>query len=65
VHLSTKQGAGLGLSIVQSVVRAHHGRVEVHSEPGIGTTFIVSLPACDPSELVRPTHEGSPEEVSM
>ncbi|WLW50340.1 sensor histidine kinase [Streptomyces sp. YU58] len=37
-------GAGLGLSIVRSLVSAHQGRVEVCSAPGEGTTFRVLLP---------------------
>ncbi|WP_255949854.1 sensor histidine kinase [Streptomyces odontomachi] len=37
-------GAGLGLSIVRSLVAAHHGRVEVRTAPGEGTTFRVLLP---------------------
>lgn len=38
-------GHGLGLSIVDSVVRAHGGHVEVDSTPGAGTTVRVYLPA--------------------
>jgi signal transduction histidine kinase len=38
-------GCGLGLSIVQSIVEAHHGRVTVESQPGRGSTFSISLPA--------------------
>jgi two-component system sensor histidine kinase FlrB len=38
------EGTGLGLAIMRSVVDAHGGEVEVQSEPGRGTTFIVRLP---------------------
>lgn len=36
-------GTGLGLSISEAIVHAHHGRIEVSSEPG-RTTFTVRLP---------------------
>jgi signal transduction histidine kinase len=38
-------GCGLGLSIVDFIVRAHGGEVGVRSRPGEGSTFTVSLPA--------------------
>jgi signal transduction histidine kinase len=41
-------GAGLGLSIVQSICTAHQGRVEASSAPGQGTRFRVELPLVSP-----------------
>jgi len=42
---ATDQGSGLGLSMVHLIARQHGGFVEVESEPGVGTTFSVYLPA--------------------
>jgi signal transduction histidine kinase len=38
------KGSGLGLSIVQHIVEAHHGRVTVESRVGEGSTFSIHLP---------------------
>ncbi len=38
------QGTGLGLSIVKDCVERHHGHIDVTSEVGMGTTFVVELP---------------------
>ncbi|SEK46846.1 PAS domain S-box-containing protein [Stigmatella aurantiaca] len=37
-------GFGLGLWIVRQVVEAHGGRIEMHSQPGEGSAFVVSIP---------------------
>jgi signal transduction histidine kinase len=40
----SQKGLGLGLSIVNAIVGAHRGYVQVSSEPGAGSVFTVSLP---------------------
>jgi two-component system NtrC family sensor kinase len=43
------QGTGLGLSISYGIVRNHGGEIQVQSEPGKGTEFIVTLPIEGPA----------------
>jgi signal transduction histidine kinase len=38
------KGSGLGLTLVQHIVGAHGGKVQVSSEPGAGSTFTIELP---------------------
>ncbi|MEI7612459.1 MAG: ATP-binding protein [Betaproteobacteria bacterium] len=49
------KGTGLGLSLAYGIVKRHHGRMEVRSELGKGTTFRVTLPR------VRIMAEATPE----
>ena len=41
------EGLGIGLSLVQEIVKLHNGDIRVESEPGVGTTFTVTLEASD------------------
>ncbi len=44
-YFSTRDGGtGLGLPTVRRIVRAHHGTIDVQSEPGRGTRFTVHIP---------------------
>ncbi|MGB3211802.1 MAG: ATP-binding protein [Desulforhopalus sp.] len=49
-YFTTKEfgkGTGMGLAMVHGIVKSHDGSIEVHSTPGEGATFIVSLPQAE------------------
>ena len=48
------KGTGLGLSLCYGIVSKHQGRIEVRSEPGVGSTFRIVLPV---SQREQPTSE--------
>jgi two-component system phosphate regulon sensor histidine kinase PhoR len=56
------KGAGLGLSLVVQIMRAHGGRVELESRPGEGSTFTLVLPRAEGADMPtgQPTgpHQG-------
>jgi two-component system, sporulation sensor kinase E len=57
-YTTKKRGTGLGLMIVQRIVREHNGRVELESHVGQGTVFRVWLPLHDkPVKLLEARHD--------
>jgi len=58
-YTTKKKGTGLGLMIVQRIVRAHNGHIEVDSQVGRGTTFRIWLPLHErkPRLLEAPMHD--------
>ena len=41
---SAVSGSGIGLAMVDEILRLHGGSLEIDSEPGVGTTMTVLLP---------------------
>lgn len=59
-YTTKKKGTGLGLMIVQRIVRAHDGKIDVESRVGRGTTFRIWLPSHERKpRLLQETTETS------
>ena len=39
-----EKGAGLGMALSEKIIEDHRGTIEVMSEKGVGTTFVIYLP---------------------
>jgi signal transduction histidine kinase len=53
-----ERGSGLGLSVVYGIIQRHAGKVEIESEPGKGTSFILRFPALrEPMTAPPPSEE--------
>ena len=61
----TFEGSGIGLALVQELVRLHGGQIAVDSEPGVGSIFTVSIPlgtAHLPPERIAEAQPDGPDE---
>jgi two-component system, sporulation sensor kinase E len=58
-YTTKKKGSGLGLMIVQRIVRSHGGTIELESQTGRGTVFRIRLPLHErrPRLLEAPSHD--------
>jgi len=45
-----EEGTGLGLSIAARIIEEHQGQMEIESNPGGGTAFVISLPLKEPND---------------
>jgi len=57
------KGTGLGLPMVQGIVKQHHGWIEIHSRPGAGTRIELNLPVADIT--ATPAVSGSPTPLPL
>ena len=61
------KGSGIGLAITKELVTLHHGRINVHSQEGKGTEFIIRLPQGDrhlKSHEIGPAESPAPRRKS-
>jgi len=59
-HTTKTEGTGLGLMIVQRIMRDHGGQIEIDTRPGQGTTITLLLPRQDERIRLLAASPGSP-----
>ncbi|CAN5795710.1 hypothetical protein BH18ACI4_BH18ACI4_25270 [soil metagenome] len=55
-----KAGTGMGLAVSFGIIRRHNGLIEVESEPGRGSTFMIALPKASHTETKRSASVSPP-----
>ncbi len=58
VARSGQPGFGLGLNIVSHIIAAHRGRMEIHTEAGVGSRFTLILPQLEDVKAQDPRHKS-------
>ena len=48
------KGTGLGLSMAYGIIKQHNGFIDTYSDPGVGTTFYIYIPAIKITEAEKP-----------
>lgn len=62
-NVGETKGTGLGLSIVKQCVEMHYGTIEVQSQVGEGTTFMIVLPLELPTSVNEPVYYTDPAKI--
>lgn len=50
-YTTKKTGTGLGLNVCHQIIKAHKGKIDIKSELGKGTTFIITIPCIEDTDL--------------